>query len=74
MGAKFKVTRYFKSLENEGNFHSGELKSGEMGVYWVDEAVAKIYEYPTDNEDLCSTDLTEEQLQELYENGTYIEE
>jgi len=74
MGPKFKVDRYFKSLEQEGNFHSGELKSGEMGVYWIDESVAKFYEYATDNEDLTSADLTEDQLKEIYANGQYIED
>lgn len=73
MGPKFKPVRYFKALEAEGNFHSGELSTGETGIYWVDESVAKKYEYATDNQDLTHEDFTEEQLREIYDNGVYIE-
>ena len=58
-----------EKCEDKGNCYNGELLLGLgiHGTYWIDYETDKIYEYETDDLDLLSADLTDEQISRIEE-------
>lgn len=61
-----KVTRQIlEKLEDDGRRYFGALTTGKIGTVWVDLSRKWFYELESDNEDLLSDDLSDEEIDNI---------
>ena len=62
--------KILENIEDSGKYYNGELRNGAGGTYWMGENY--VYEFETSDPDLSSEDLTDAQIDEIFENAQEI--
>lgn len=66
MRDKMKVNRQIlEKIEDDGLCYNVELANGKMGTVWADMSRKQFYEIESDNEDLLSDDLSDEEIDNI---------
>lgn len=61
-----KVTRQIlEKLEDDGRCYFGALTTGKIGTVWADMSRRQFYELESENEDLLSDDLSDEEIDNI---------
>jgi len=66
MRDKMKVNRQIlEKIEDDGRCYNVKLANGKMGTVWVDISRKQFYELESENEDLLSDDLSDEEIENI---------
>ena len=61
-----KVNRQIlEKIEDDGRCYNVGLTNGKMGTVWVDVSRKQFYELESENEDLLSDDLSDEEIDNI---------